>query len=283
MSTDESGNALTQETSTAPAESQTGISTSAFLKFIAEFSAACAFLGFFLSILLHALVFSKWKIDFVQIASPSDVLMSGMGFFVGLGLPLIAALFVGAMVSTVVHHINLERVSPKLQKIHYVFRFARYPYIILCWILIIGTTVLLSRGSLPYFWMPMEDEPDRGFINWLAIVGGLLVVLGGYFAVKNERAEKLDAVPVLTAVSGVCALLLFGFAFINYQAAQGFQQSRTIISAPAGCVGAGRVLWLGSQSTVVRCEAGQDPPKIVVLRGSEAALEVSPRVRVRRN
>ena len=56
-----------------------------------EFSGALVVVGFVLSVVANQLVFSHWHLDFLQVASPADVMMSGISLGLGLSAILIPA------------------------------------------------------------------------------------------------------------------------------------------------------------------------------------------------
>ncbi len=256
-------------------------SLSSALKLIAEVSAGLAFVGFLISICLHILVFNQWRIDFLHVASPSDVLMSGMGFAIGMGIPLLFSIAFVVGATTVISKLEVSDRSKFMKAVTKLTtsKAVKVIYVIAAILLLLIIWRILSGPDLPYYFITMEDNPDREITNVLVYIGVILIGFGVSATRKQERSHRSEdssGIAILTVYLGLGFVVLFAFSFINIQAAQGFQRSRTIVDDPTVCNGNGRVLWIGSQSTIVRCEMGGPRPEILILQGSQSKLRVSP-------
>lgn len=224
------------------------------LTWIVELLTIFGLIGFLGSIMLNSYVFSFWNLSFLQVASLSDVIMSGLQLSIDIATLSAAGLAgfgLGRLLFVIVPDPEPGARSPSNVMLHGV-EFVRAGILV---ILIFGSPVLMIYAVI----VGLEN---------LLLLHSLAAALGFLIGnIKFERFGKGDAFDkTMSAILSVTLVGLFGYSYfqvflskdsvIGGGVANGFLSKRhpfTLISEAPNCPRA-RVLWIGERSIVARCE-----------------------------
>ncbi|NML05323.1 hypothetical protein [Sphingomonas sp. G-3-2-10] len=252
--------------SNAPAQSAARSSNFRFFdlfRITAELSAILSFIAFAVSVWVNSIVFSHWGQDFLQLASPTDVLMSGMrlfGYFLG---PLVVALALTA-IFPLLNGLSIEDGKAPKNLTEKLFVYSVYVIVALLFLFPLVIGGLWLSGNL-------DLRNTFYFYPGMAAVGFAALHIYGNLRDPDPWQEIHGT--VAAAVIGLTGLALvagwFG-ARIQDQARNGFHPNR--LAAFSGkdelCAGS-RVLWSGTQTTVIECGSGRPNSRILILRDGE--------------
>ncbi|MFA7439972.1 MAG: hypothetical protein WCZ66_03285 [Sphingomonadaceae bacterium] len=215
-----------------------------FVVAVQALSAAGA-VAFLVSILVNAWVFYRWGLNFLQLASPADVINSGLQLFLVASVPLLA----GAVGILVQKFVLPQSVQPMF------FKWLRRVYGFLL-------TVLLGV----YFLFDVQRWIDETITRWLIFysvlffVGG--TVVGRVFLSPGVQDSATISERESRKWSWLAPVLLGCFVIgvpvnqsVSAVIAQGYVGDFTFDVPGAHCTPA-RVMWLGDRAIVGRCENG---------------------------
>jgi hypothetical protein len=181
---------------------------------------------------LNQFLFARWGLSFLQVASPADVVMTGVGSLLYL-YPLVVFAAAGALLGFV-----SRRVRP------------------LWWGLLLLECVLIGAlAALVAFGGSVSSPSGRG-VTVLLILG--LVPLA--HALTHRRRREMLARRGATAAVGLvlaASLLAVVVAQITEQSVEGVGPERIHLVQPAIPDCHGLVLWQGERATVVQCSYGK--------------------------
>ncbi|HET9637788.1 MAG TPA: hypothetical protein VFP12_01105 [Allosphingosinicella sp.] len=251
----------TTETETAPAidrpalriESAAG-RTKLTLTWIVELLTIFGLIGFLGSILLNSYVFSFWNLSFLQVATLSDVVMSGIQLSLDIAT-LSAAAVLGFLLGRLLFVIVPDPESGVGSLLNIMLHVVEFIRMGIGAILVLGSPLLMVYAVV----VGLEN---------LLILHGLAGALG--FLLGNINTEQLwkgsPVDKVLATISLIAVVGLFSYSYVQVflskdsviggGVADGFLSKRhgfTLLSEAPDCARA-RVLWLGERSIVARCE-----------------------------
>lgn len=230
----------------------------------AEISGLMLVIGFVASIAVNTLVFERWGLSFLQLASTTDVVMSGLHFAGPIALFGLIILGVLEVASSLRKWTHGERLDRETEYISYNLA-------------LIGVSLGAPRLS---FINPFAEEPATA----AAIVGGALALIAIRY-LADPLVEVVDgwrlwikrtAVPALLVVFAMQSVTLF-----SLRVEQGFFPSyvRAQDSASLGCAGDARLLWSGSDAIVARCsEAITEQRRVIIQRSPDLSFAVDRRI-----
>ncbi|HSZ51285.1 MAG TPA: hypothetical protein VK801_06920 [Caulobacteraceae bacterium] len=219
-----------------------------------ELVAVLAVIGFAGSIILNTLVFRHWRLNFIQIASSSDVLTTG--FDGSLKFALIAIAIMAP--SAIVYCARLYRLVPPRHR-----SFAIMACLVISLILMIVLVGFISRAFLAQgigiYWRVLIIAAIDGGIAMAAVLQFLLIDAES----RRDFGERrlfwgLDSrwvsspypvvILVMIVVSGLQEL---GAVVTMYETSGYLGTTHYMSSPPPGCDG--KVLWIGERALVITC------------------------------
>jgi hypothetical protein len=206
----------------------------ATLSLAAQWLSGAAAVSFASSALINYIVFSWWGLDFLQIASTTDVISSGIEVFVRLLGP--AFIF---MSGWLVARIPVFYLMPA-RMIRFITIFA----------------ITLVEILTIFFASPEGDA-----ISWV-----LLLTLGLFGFYQSYSVARGDVHGVEAAVVAIVvgAMLAFtGVTLVRQLVLHGFEPRRLVLAADEPC--RGDVIWMGERAIVLRCPDQQ----VAILFGPE--------------
>jgi hypothetical protein len=234
--------------------------------------------GFLFSGFLNDAVFRAWNLSFFQIASASDVLMSGVELSFNLFVPfvlLIGPFFMGVTVY------NLQ--SAKMQNALTVFINKIDTWTFSALFLIILLILAISSAWPSFGAVEISDVPLYLLLMGVAMSGFLfcmwvVVVASAEDLARHEgsyrkwrRADRLFR-------SGLTVIAL-SFSLVGLHgryarlAAYGFLPNHWASSSPSGCEA--RIMWMGERSIVVACGAPRRPHFAIISTRTAPGLIVT--------
>lgn len=249
-------------------------SWSGALRLTAEVSAVASVVAFVLSCVINGIVFAKWGHDFLQLASPSDVVMSGLRILSAIAIPIGVAVtlaWIGVMGLQRATGLTAlaEKVPPKYAKLRE----------------FLGALAGGFIGMVGVAWMiliVLLAFRDVYFSSDVKLGAGLFLILAGMAGATERFAENRTKETITfliffwlflfaSVASGTLATGRWLGARIDAQAAKGFhpQYIGVALNGQDVCLGRSRLLWSGSQSDLIECERPGQPRIVIVLRGSE--------------
>ena len=241
------------------------------LKFFVEMVSLVAATSFIGAVVLGVEVFKHWDLNFLQIASPADIVGTGISVFVQIFVPVLCMLVAGLVASV------------------FEFRWARWEIIV--GLVSIGLSLALATGLE---WMAVRQMeawyrdlgqagggPTSGLAAYMVLrnAGGVVAIAAQsllVFAVVRIARHLLgqrDSDPrkntLRVGISGMLAISLCYLPWLVLQtraeaiATEGFLHG---MLAPYGCepgddlVGAqhSELLWVGERGAVVKCQYSSD-------------------------
>ena len=238
-----------------------------FLVVTAELSGALTLAGAIISILFNSIKFNRWGLNFVEIATASDILMSGIRFAelaLGLVVPLFAIALVGALAALRCGDRRVLRTAD--------VGFA------------LAIIALIGLGL--DHWIKNQFEAKGGFLQIFFIDAILLAML--FFCAAFSLLRRRGGYVVVVQTSLAAAALLCAAAVLNYGG--GALRPLTVhTDNDLLCYEPMSAEWIGSQSIVASCIT--DAKEYFVLNrdgvvleteDAHAAEQLTRRVRARR-
>ncbi len=215
-------------------------------KRLTEYFSIVTAASFALSILANQAVFDRWGLNFLQLATVADVVMSGLSllfFTIPLALALLAAWIVGGL-------------RGRLRW------FARIALII--------ATLIFALG----LWGLSQGEADQGAAAAVSSSGFVLVGLLGQTALRFRKARNLRTVSATIAAALIAAVTLaqtIAYTVQRYEV-RGYSGDAQLYlqSATPDCKG--RALWTGEHAVVLDCGAPTGPRNIRIIFGQQDRL-----------
>lgn len=260
-----------------PAESVRGLRWDRIFRLTAELSALFSFVAFAASCVINSLVFARWRHDFLQLATPSDVVMSGTRLAGEIGGPLLVALPLAAFALVAI--MSSDDIEKVLKRLPGGERYASGVSMLAMMLLLalwglgfVYVYVGVLRGDL---FLP--DTVDLGLGVFLLLVSSVMIwelVTDGNTGLDPGCATYGYWTYVLASLPA--ALLLCGSWFdqrIERLAASGFHGQRLAVLDTGNdvCGGGSRLLWSGSQAELVECprRTPSSGRLILVMRNAE--------------
>jgi hypothetical protein len=220
----------------------------------AELLTLLGVIGFTGSIIVNTLVFRGWRLSFVQIASSSDILMTG--FDGALRFVLIALLLIAP--PTVVYLARADRYVPVKHR-----SAAVMACLVFSLILMVGLVEFIGRVYSAHlvglYWNVLIVSALDGGIAMAAVLQFLLIEADSK---ENSSASKLIfgfnarwlsspypvVILVMIVISGSQEL---SAVLDRYETAGYLGSPHYMSSPPSGCEG--KVLWIGQRALVITC------------------------------
>lgn len=193
--------------------------------------------SFLASSFISAIIFQIWELNFFGIATPSDVIMSGIGFLI-YALPLSLTVFMG-------YRFILFQES-LFMKISFIFVF------LFVFPMVIAVNLVNDYLVIIPTWTAWLSDHSSSVLYILAMMMGILCGSG----LREQMLNPTRRTRFVTGFFGSVAVIT-GLATVasNY-AFYGFEPTRLSISpAPTSCQ-RHKVFWIGEQSLVLRCADG---------------------------
>ncbi|MDO1559808.1 hypothetical protein Q0812_10260 [Brevundimonas sp. 2R-24] len=194
---------------------------------------AFSFIG---SSLVGSFVFARWGLSFTAVASPDDIITSGITYFssylIALSLATILAL---------AQHVGSD----------IAIKITRWKWAFVIWqtLLLVAVVYILSRAN----------AAGPILYTFAVCVPFLGIMMDYTFFGSHQRAPKIARPMMLTALIGAGLATLAAPAVIYV--ADGFLPRPSYIDAQPNCPRA-RVMWIGSENLVARC----DPDRFIIMR-----------------
>ena len=211
---------------------------------LVEYASVVTALSFLVAIWVNQLVFNAWGLRFIQLATVTDVLMSGLAVM-GTLIPFSIAYLIG-------YYLGRRRKQLKL------FWWA---YALLFFLLLAGGLLVLAVEG------PTDGDPVV-----FALCG---VALGGLATPPvlrlRERGVRWWRPVFLVASAALAAAFVIGVTeIVDVRARSGYAKEplHLVQASPAGCVG--HLLWAGERALVLDCDDNlQDHRDVVVIYAHE--------------
>jgi hypothetical protein len=219
-----------------------------------ELIALLGVLGFAGSIIVNTLVFRHWRLNFIQIASSSDVLTTGVDG--SLRFVLIALVLMAPAIA--VYVVRVDRRVPTKQR-----SYAVMACLVFSLILMVGLVEFIGRPfsarAVGLYWHVLMVSAIVGGISMAAVLQFLLIEADSK---ENSGDRKLffgfstrwlsSPYPVVILVMIVISGSEELNAVLDRYGAAGYLGSPHYMSLPpSGCEG--RVLWIGERALVITC------------------------------
>lgn len=220
----------------------------------AEILALLGAVGFAGAIIVNTLVFRDWRLNFIQIASSSDVLMTG--FDGGLRFVLIAIILMAPPVA--VYLARADRYVPVKQRSYAVMACLVFSLILMV-VLIDFIARASSTQSLGLYWRVLIVSAIDGGIAMAAVLQFLLIEADSR---ENSSERKLFFGLSMRWLSSPYPLVILVMIVISgsqelsavvskYETTGYLGSPHYMASPPFGCEG--KVLWIGERALVITC------------------------------
>jgi hypothetical protein len=216
------------------------------------------------SSMFNSLIFSQWGLDFVQLATPADVLMSGMD-----AAGKLAAFVAAFLIPTVAQEIVRRRLGFAAM-----FKFSTWiTNIVAIAALITMVTLIIKHPLIPTL-IRMGVSSSIGFGIFLGVTWSMNYydIFRDQFTRKWPKQSAGEAYYKLTGkrisyVSFVGVGVIYSIMFISFVVSDyvknGFETKPTWAGAvPNNCEG--RILWMGEKYIVIGCDES-DPPHVILV------------------
>ena len=218
----------------------------------ALFLAVSSGTGFLLSIAMHFWVFRQWGHQFLQIATPTDVLMSGLGILIELapfalfGLVFFLLIILSGWSVNHVVSVGFARLAGKVRPVpsNWVTKFFKSVLVLSAWYLLLRVLVHLGlfRWAL--------DVMEVGFFFGIGAVSSAIAIVAlaeNWGPIRNSMAAPF----------GFIAIASLGFwlalAIADYSD-DGFYRNLPPISVRGSdFCSPNRLMWVGDETIAVRC------------------------------
>lgn len=230
------------------------------LRYAAQATAALTLAGFTISVIANSIIFRDWGLNFLQIATPTDVVLSGFSIAIGM-LPALVVVLISYPISHFVWKIssNTGRLSSIVGAL---FIFGS---------IITGAYFLLSSSSFAEINGSFYSIRvfDYDYYNWMLYCFFISNVFWFIIidSINDEKKQSLGRVAL--AANTIVVLLLPYLAYGSAVVQNGFvgQEMAGRVSGIQLCE-PNRVLWMGSQNIVIQCTDLPDQP-ITILRNPD--------------
>lgn len=190
----------------------------------AELASLAGGAGFLIGIGLNMLIFARWNLAFLQVASPSDVLMSGLQ--IGAWLAILAlAVGSGFWLADRAHPIAGKRLG---------------------WVYVISFAALMGA------FMVVENTQVARSVSAV-----FMLFAASTFMAILSRLSRFAGLARWTGIVFVSMLILVQFyAYVNEVTDRGMVSSPStafLVGTTERTCSKAKVLWLGERSVVVRC------------------------------
>lgn len=246
---------------TEPVRSVFGLDLELTFRFVAEISSIILLAGFVAATVLNQMIFSTWGLNFISLADPTDVLMSGMGFLFD------------AMLLLLIGWIAWYALNSEFLLSNFINRRAEKPSPFV----IIPAAATIALGLLAMAYALPELSPSSWWSNnagWVDVSSASAHSLSQlsygaavfvYLKLHRTKLDKDRKILRLVALAGSALALasatIGALNLIGLRAELGYQPD--ILESPGlaaeTCTdGAPLVLWMGSSFTVARCSEGSE-------------------------
>ena len=222
--------------------------------FAGELIAVLAVIGFAGAIIVNTLVFRHWRLNFIQVASSSDVLTTG--FDGSLKFALIAIVIMAP--SAIVYGARIDKlVPPKRRSLAIMACLAVSLTLMIVLVAFIGRAFLAE--GIGIYWRVLMVAAIDGGIAMAAVLQFLLIEAESRESVGERRLflaldSKWVSSPypvVILVMIFVSALQALGAVVTMYEWSGYLGAPHYMSSPPPGCDG--RVLWMGERELVITC------------------------------
>lgn len=187
-----------------------------WLVLTAEISAMAGGVGFVVSAAFWTVVFNNWGISYLQIASPSDVIMGG------LAVALLLAFMIGPLALAILLAFWIVRIVKITRRMGW----------------LIGVI-----ASQLFLFVALAWAPNTGLFLLITLLG--MVFIGISIFTFHRPAFAIRFLTVLGVLSIAGSVLALSISYTT----KGLQDGRVTV-APSGC----QMMWMGSQNMVTRCD-----------------------------
>lgn len=213
--------------------------------------------SFVLAAMIHAIIFRFWNLDFFTVATPSDVLMSGLSLVVKTA-PLAAISVTCYRMPSFSRRWTIYVILLLFAVLFGVRRWIEFEYF--------QTEQTTTFSVLTFLWVYFPSA------NYLIAV---LIAAFIAFGVRTEEHSLRDRasrgtwafISFLTLIGGGAILLEYG--------SEGFEPPGLQMSAPPKDCRSHHMLWIGERSLVMRCEVTDE---VVVHANTENVALITPAV-----
>lgn len=215
-------------------------------KRLTEYFSVVTAVSFAVSIFANQAVFDRWGLNFLQLATVTDVVMSGLSllfFTIPLAMALLAAWVIGGL-------------GGRLRW------FGRIALIIAALVFALG------------LWGLSQGEADQGAAAAVSSSGFVLVGLLGQPALRFHRKRSLRAGLAAIAAAVLAAVTLgqtVAYTVKRYEV-RGYSADAQLYLQPAIPSCKGRALWVGERAVVLDCNERSGPLSISVIFGQQDRL-----------
>jgi len=224
------------------------------LRNTAQASALIALIGFIVSVIANSIIFNDWRLNFLQVATPTDVVVSGFSIAIGM-LPGIFTIIAGFFLAYFI-----EKTLSKYDKMN----IARIAIAIIMIIeLLVFSTLIGERFDYIDFG---NDDEYNWHVRYLLIL--ITSILYGYFII-DELSSNTPSLPVRLFLI-IAVLLLIAISFLSYGVDV---RDNSFLGQPMAARINGielcepnQVLWMGSENIIVRCTDQPDGPITILHR-----------------
>ncbi|WP_069337162.1 hypothetical protein [Sphingobium yanoikuyae] len=214
------------------------------LALTAEIASLLGIIGFILGVWLNISVFKHWNLQFLMVATPADVVMSGLQIFQYLVFGIVFAIFMLAFM------LMASKIS-----------FFSEPMMIIVWTFI-GALLLVAGTAIAIMFpasMAQYFPPDFEF----ACVGIGLATIHMFRRMRqaNPSLESYGTWQLRTLWIGTACMILLGIRHTADDVAKigfySFGQNPTLIDPTLPGCAAPKLYWSGERSIVVQCTSGE--------------------------
>jgi hypothetical protein len=212
------------------------------------------------STFINSVIFSQWGLSFTQIATPADVIMSGLSAFT----TIIALLLAFILPTTFLEIVRKRAGYRSMLIISIYFTLAGGLGLLLPTFYALAATRYLL--PMPVTLRNVIDPPFVVFFYGFYLAGGYYDLYSseyrGLSSAMNKSLYRWVSILLFFTI-GVLMLSWSVGSIVSKYTNSGYQvQPIWLIDAPAGCEG--RVLWLGERNIVLSCGRKPGDAKIVV-------------------
>lgn len=213
------------------------------LVWVAELSAALSAGGFLLSAIVNTIAFREWGLNYLQLATPTDVIMGGLAYALAAS-PFLIAVAVGFTVGRLLGGDTFKRLAIYITTISILMLVAYFFVTPRGIILVLAAPGLLALLS-PLFYRPEALSIAAGWRrNGLVTVAALWIICLGALVIWMTLESRILPRPGLAYIAGEApSTLSFGGDGLE---TRGHPE----------CYGS-YIEWFGSAKTVLRCETGR--------------------------
>lgn len=198
--------------------------------------------SFFAAVIFNSIVFARWRLSFLQLATPGDVIMTGLDFTVR-SLPVLFGFYIG-----------LAALAPFLRKRPLLYIFVIAVGAVVVWI----GAAIMHLGFYPE--VPIIGKLEMSLRDMIGVSSVFYGVLTGVHTRILDRStvpefflpistfSKIGVHLIPVVMIALTCVMVFGNVVVRGY----FPAEVQIDSDVDGC--RGRVLWRGEGAIVYRCE-----------------------------